>query len=105
MEGWSVGGMANRDTFPITPALYYSIRPRILPCAHRGSPPVCPVMSEGRKLGLGCLTIFLAVALCASVFINLISAVSGFRRFGSGPKFEEPSPTFREVIVQRGTRG
>src|SRR4051812_23527859 len=62
-------------------------------------------MAEGRKLGLGCLTIFLAVALCASVFINLILAASAFRRFGSGPKFEEPTPTFREVIVQRGARG
>jgi protease-4 len=62
-------------------------------------------MAEGRKLGLGCLTIFLAVAFCASVFINLILAVSAFRRFGSGPKFEEPTPTFREVIVQRGARG
>lgn len=62
-------------------------------------------MSSERKLGLGCLTIFLAVALCASVFINLILAASAFRRFGSGPKMEEPTPTFREVIVQRGTRG
>src|SRR6266404_1959048 len=60
-------------------------------------------MSANRKLG--CLTVFLAVALCASVFINLILAVSSFTRFGAGPRFEEPSPSFREVIVQRGARG
>jgi len=45
------------------------------------------------------------VALCASVFINLILAASAFRRFGAGPRFEEPTPSFREVIVQRGARG
>jgi protease-4 len=60
-------------------------------------------MSANRKLG--CLTVFLAVALCASVFINLILAVSAFNRFGAGPRFEEPTPSFREVIVQRGARG
>src|SRR2546421_6472221 len=62
-------------------------------------------MAENRKLGLGCLTIFLAVALCASVFINLVLAATAFRRFGGGPQFEEPTPSFREVIVQRGARG
>jgi protease-4 len=51
------------------------------------------------------LSIFLAVALCASFFINLILAASVFRRFGTGPRFEEPPPSFREVIVQRGSRG
>jgi protease-4 len=60
-------------------------------------------MSANRKLG--CLSIFLAVALCASFFINLILAASVFRRFGTGPRFEEPPPSFREVIVQRGSRG
>ena len=60
-------------------------------------------MSANRKLG--CLTVFLAVALCASVFINLILAVSAFNRFGAGPRVEEPTPSFREVIVQRGARG
>jgi protease IV len=62
-------------------------------------------MAENRKLGLGCLTIFLAVAFCASVFINLILAASALSRFGTGPRFEEPPPSFREVIVQRGARG
>src|SRR5438045_51775 len=60
-------------------------------------------MSANRKLG--CLSIFLAVAFCASVFINLILAVSVLRRFGAGPRFEEPAPSFREIIVQRGARG
>ena len=62
-------------------------------------------MSGERKLGLGCLTIFLAVALCASVFINLVLAATAFRRFGGTPRYEEPPPSFREVIVQRGSRG
>jgi protease IV len=60
-------------------------------------------MAANRKLG--CLSVFLAVALCASVIINLILAASAFRTFGSGPRFEEPTPSFREVIVQRGARG
>ena len=62
-------------------------------------------MPAERKIGLGCLTIFLAVAFCASVFINLILAASAFRRFGGSTKFEDPTPTFREVIVERGARG
>ncbi|HVF72360.1 MAG TPA: signal peptide peptidase SppA [Chthoniobacterales bacterium] len=53
---------------------------------------------------LGCLSIFLFVALCASVFINLILAVGAFQRLG-GVRNEEPAPSFREVIVQRGSRG
>jgi protease IV len=60
-------------------------------------------MAANRKLG--CLSVFLAVALCASVFINLILAASAFNRFGAGPRFEEPTPSFREVLVQRGARG
>ena len=60
-------------------------------------------MPANRKLG--CLSIFLAVALVASVFINLMLAAAAFRRFGSSPRFEEPTPSFREVIVQRGARG
>ena len=60
-------------------------------------------MAANRKLG--CLSVFLAVALCASVIINLILAASAFRTFGGGSRFEEPTPSFREVIVQRGARG
>src|SRR5437764_1769589 len=75
-------------------------RPRFHACATLCPPPSCPVMPADRKLG--CLSVFLAVALCASVFINLLLAASAFRRFGSGAHFEEPTPSFREVIVQRG---
>ena len=60
-------------------------------------------MPANRKLG--CLSIFLFVALCASVFINLILAVGAFRRLGGGTTIEDPTPSFREVIVQRGARG
>ncbi len=60
-------------------------------------------MAENRKLG--CLSIFLAVALVASVFINLILAATALSRLGAGPQFAEPVPSFREVLVQRGARG
>jgi protease-4 len=60
-------------------------------------------MAENRKLG--CLSIFLAVALVASLFINLILAATALRRFGGAQTFEESTPSFREVLVQRGARG
>ena len=60
-------------------------------------------MAENRKLG--CLSIFLAVALVASLFINFILAVTALSRLGAGPQFAEPVPSFREVLVQRGARG
>jgi len=60
-------------------------------------------MAENRKLG--CLSIFLAVALVGSLFINLILAAASFRRLGATTQFEEPTPSFREVLVQRGARG
>ncbi|MEY2526584.1 MAG: protease [Verrucomicrobiota bacterium] len=50
---------------------------------------------------LGCLSIFLFVALCASVFVNFLLAATAFRRV-SGRSWEESGPRFREVIVQRG---
>src|SRR5437868_9964566 len=54
---------------------------------------------------LGCLTIFLFVALCASVFMNCILALAAFRGFASaGVRVEEPLPRFREIIIERGTR-
>jgi protease-4 len=52
----------------------------------------------------GCLSIFLFVALCASVFINFMLVLVAFRGFSTGARFEEPVPRFREVVVQRGTR-
>jgi protease-4 len=60
-------------------------------------------MLADRKLG--CLSVFLAVALCASVAINFVLAITAFRTFGAGSRMEEPTPTFREVVVQRGVRG
>lgn len=51
---------------------------------------------------LGCLTIFLFVALCASVFINFVLTVAVFRRASGGAVSQEMPPRFREVIVQRG---
>jgi len=54
---------------------------------------------------VGCLTIFLFVALCASVFVNFLLALAAFRGFGgAGARIEEPMPRFREIVVQRGER-
>jgi protease-4 len=60
-------------------------------------------MAANRQLG--CLAIFLAVALCASVVINLLLAASSVRRFGGSNRVEESPPAFREVILQKGPRG
>ena len=54
---------------------------------------------------LGCLTIFLFVALCASVFINFVLVLAAFQRFGGVMREEEPISRFREIIIQRGGRG
>ncbi len=51
---------------------------------------------------LGCLSIFLFVALCVSLFLNLILAVTAVRRWSGAGRWEEPRPRFREVVVQRG---
>jgi len=59
-------------------------------------------MSGNRKLG--CLSIFLFVALCASLFVNLVLAVAAFQRIG-GIREPEPIPRFREILLQRGARG
>ena len=59
-------------------------------------------MPANRKLG--CLSIFLFVALCASVFVNLVLAATAFRRLAGTSHLEEPAPSFREIIVQRGAR-
>ena len=59
-------------------------------------------MAANRKLG--CLSIFLFVALCASMFVNLVLAATAFRRLAGGSRLEESPPSFREVIVQRGAR-
>ena len=53
---------------------------------------------------LGCLSIFLFVALCASVLVNFALAVTAFHRFQGAAVDEESRPRFREMIVERGAR-
>ena len=53
---------------------------------------------------LGCLSIFLFVALCASLFINFVLVIAAFQRLG-GVREPEPIPHFREILLQRGARG
>jgi len=54
---------------------------------------------------VGCLTIFLFVALCASVFVNIVLMLVSLRGVTGGMRLAEPMPRFREIIVQRGTPG
>jgi protease-4 len=54
---------------------------------------------------IGCLTIFLFVALCASVFINFALVLAAFHRVGRVMREEEPIARFREILLQRGSRG
>src|SRR5471030_1971527 len=52
---------------------------------------------------LGCLSIFLFLALCASLFFNFVLMVAVFRRAaGDGFVDREPPPKFREITVERG---
>jgi protease-4 len=62
----------------------------------------CPGMASDRRLG--CLSIFLFVALCASLFVNFVLMIAAFQRVG-GIREAEPIPRFREVLLQRGARG
>jgi protease-4 len=59
-------------------------------------------MAGNRKLG--CLSIFLFVALCASLFVNFVLMVAAFQRLGGGIREAEPIPRFREILLQRGAR-
>ena len=59
-------------------------------------------MAGNRKLG--CLSIFLFVALCASLFVNFVLTVTAFQRW-SGIREAEPIPRFREILLQRSMRG
>jgi len=60
-------------------------------------------MAGNRKLG--CLSIFLFVALCASLFVNFVLMLTAFQRLGGGVREAEPIPRFREILLQRGARG
>jgi protease IV len=59
------------------------------------------VMAANRRLG--CLSIFLFVGLCASLFVNLVLMATAFQRF-SGIREPEPIPRFREILLQRSAR-
>jgi protease-4 len=53
---------------------------------------------------LGCLSIFLFVALCASLFVNFLLMAAVFQRW-DGVREIEPLPRFREILLQKGARG
>src|SRR5436190_12393430 len=52
---------------------------------------------------LSCLSIFLFVALCVSLFVNFVLMIAAFQRLG-GIREAEPIPRFREILLQRGVR-
>jgi protease-4 len=54
---------------------------------------------------LGCLSIFLFLALCASVLVNFALAATAFHKFERVTADEESRPRFREMILEQGTRG
>ena len=58
-------------------------------------------MASDRRLG--CLSIFLFIALCASLFVNFVLMIAMFQRVG-GIREAEPIPRFREILLQRGAR-
>src|SRR5207248_9406577 len=72
-------------------------------CSERTFPPVSRRVMANRKLG--CLTLFLFLALCASVIINVFLAIALLGRVSTGVAREEPLAKFREIVVQRGGRG
>jgi protease IV len=53
---------------------------------------------------LGCLSIFLFIALCASLFVNFVLVIVAFQRLG-GAHGPEPIPRFREILLHRGAHG
>ncbi len=52
----------------------------------------------------GCLTLFLFVALCASLVVNLFFVFALAGRFRTGFTREEMPPRFRELMLQGGAR-
>jgi protease-4 len=54
---------------------------------------------------LGCLSVFLFVALLASVMINFILAAATFRRFSGVSREDAPLNRFREIVVEEESRG
>jgi protease-4 len=51
---------------------------------------------------LGCLSIFLFVALCASMMVNMILAATAFSRITGTRHTQDPRLRFRETVVERG---
>src|SRR6184192_565397 len=72
-------------------------------CSQRTFPPISRRIMANRRLG--CLTLFLFLALCASVIINVFLAIALLGRVSTGVAREEPLAKFREIVVQRGGRG
>lgn len=60
-------------------------------------------MASNRNLG--CLSIFLFVALLASVVVNFVLAAAAFRRVSGVTREEVPRTRFREVVMQRAVNG
>ena len=60
-------------------------------------------MAADRRLG--CLSIFLFVALCASVFVNFVMVIAMFQRVGGVTSDVETLPRFREILVEKGQSG
>ena len=52
---------------------------------------------------LGCLTIFLFVALCGSMFVNMVLAFTALNRLGGNAQIQEQRPRFRETVLERGS--
>ena len=61
-----------------------------------------PSVMANRKLG--CLTLFLFLALCASALVNIFLVFGLIGRFSTGFVREEVPPRFRELMVQAGAR-
>jgi protease-4 len=58
-------------------------------------------MTPDRRLS--CVTILLFIALCASLFVNVVLMIAALQRV-SGIREAEPIPRFREILLQRGAR-
>src|SRR5947208_16883879 len=72
-------------------------------CSQRTFPPVSRRIMANRRLG--CLTLFLFLALCESVIINVFLSIAVLGRVGTGVVRAEPLTKFHETVVQRGGRG
>ncbi|MBA3273811.1 MAG: signal peptide peptidase SppA [Chthoniobacterales bacterium] len=54
---------------------------------------------------LGCLSIFLFVALCGSVVLNFVLSIATLSKIGASARDQEAKPRFRETMLDRGPRG